>query len=256
MTATQLERDGVRLYYETHGTRTARLPLFLTHGYSSSSAMWAPNLERLSADRLVVTWDLRGHGRTVTPADPAFYSHEQCVDDMAALLDVCEIDRAVVGGLSLGGYLSLSFLGAHPDRVAALGLFDTGPGFKNAEARERWNEFAESRAQAFEAQGLEALPKSPEVRLAGHDPVGLALAARYIMKQHDAAVISSLSDIGVPTLVIVGENDRAFLAGADYMASHIPGAEKQVLASAGHAANIDQPGAFNDAVVAFLDRVG
>ena len=64
MTANYLERGGVAVYYEIHGTSSERTPLLLTHGYAASSAMWQPNIPALAKTRRVITWDMRGHGRT------------------------------------------------------------------------------------------------------------------------------------------------------------------------------------------------
>jgi len=250
-----LERDGVTLYYELHGATSERTPLLLTHGYSASSAMWRPNLPALAGKRQVVTWDIRGHGRSASPSEPARYSEAASVADMAAILDACGIRRAAIGGLSLGGYLSLAFHLAHPTRVAGLLLCDTGPGFRQVDARERWNAFAVARAEDLERQGLAALSTSPEVGAGPHDPAGLALAARGILVQHDSRVLDSLPSIRVPTLIVVGEHDAPFRAATDYMAAKIPGATKCILAGAGHAANIDQPRAFDAATTAFLERL-
>src|SRR5262249_17963487 len=142
--------------------------------------MWKPNLRALTEKRRVVTWDMRGHGRSDSPRDPASYSESASVADIAAILDACGIARAAIGGLSLGGCLSLAFHLTHPARVAALLLCDTGPGFRQGDARERWNAYAVSRAEAREQQGLAALSTSPEVGAGPHDPNGLALAARGI----------------------------------------------------------------------------
>ncbi len=255
MTATYLERDGVAIYYEVHGRPSDRLPLLLTHGYSASSAMWQPNVAALAQTRRVIAWDIRGHGRSASPRDPTCYSQALSVADMAAILDACGVTVAAIGGLSLGGFLSLAFHGAHSGRVKGLLLCDTGPGFKQESGRARWNAIAEEFADAFDRDGLGALPASPEVGLGLHDPTGLALAARYILTQHDSQVIDSLPSVRVPTLVVVGENDEPFLAAADYMARKIPGATKTVIRNAGHASNIDQPEAFNASVTAFLARL-
>lgn len=247
-----VDRGDVRISYSVAGEGQGSLPLFLTHGFSASSAMWEPNLAELSASRQVVTWDIRGHGRTVVPARPRLYSQEASVEDMVAVLDACGIASAAVGGLSLGGYLSLAFYSRFPERVRALLLFDTGPGYRNDEGRQGWNNYALSQAERFENAGLEALGNSPEVQHGDHDPVGLALAARHILTQHGPEVIESLGSVAVPTLVVVGELDKPFLKAADYMARRIPGAKKVVLPGAGHAANIDQPEAFSQAVEGFL----
>src|SRR5260370_7576865 len=115
---TCLERGGVRFYYELHGSNGG-VPLLLTHGFGASSQMWAPNAAALAAGRPVITWDMRGHGRSASPADQAEHTQAACLADMAALLDTCGASRAIVGGLSLGGYLSLAFCLASPLRVAA-----------------------------------------------------------------------------------------------------------------------------------------
>jgi pimeloyl-ACP methyl ester carboxylesterase len=151
--------------------------------------------------------------------------------------------------------MSLAFYLAHPDRVTALGLFDTGPGFRNDKARDGWNAYAESTAVGFETQGLAALGSSPEALLGQHDPEGLALAARGMLVQRDSAVIDALHTISVPTLVLVGEKDEPFRKAAMYMAERIPQATLRVLAGAGHASNIDEPQAFNSAVTEFLSTL-
>jgi pimeloyl-ACP methyl ester carboxylesterase len=252
----RVRRGDVVLHVERWPSRRDATPLMLTHGFSSSSQMWADNVEPLATGRPVVTWDIRGHGRTSAPHVKGQFTPEACVADMESILDELEFDQAVIAGMSLGGYLSLAFHLAHPDRVAALVLIDTGPGYRSDDARERWNRFAESRAGAFESRGEEALPDSPEIGDGPHDVVGLALAARGIMAQRDDAVISSLSSIAVPTLVIVGADDEPFIAGSEYMASHIPGAKLEVIPDAGHAANIDQVDEFNRVVGEFLDGIG
>ncbi len=255
MSEAHLERDGVVLHYEVHGQPSASVPLLLTHGFGSSAAMWDSNVDALAVDRQVITWDVRGHGRTVAATDPHYFTHHACVEDMVAILDACAIPRAAIGGLSLGGYLSLCFHLAHQERVAALLLCDCGPGYRNSAGRDRWNEFAESSAAALERDGASALPTSAEARLGAGDPGALALAARGILVQHDASVIDSLAFINVPTLVLVGEHDTAFRKAADYMVERIPNAELSVIPGAGHAANMDEADAFNESLRGFLAGV-
>ncbi len=248
-----LDRDGVRIYYEQQGAGTAVL---LSHGYGASACMWQGHMDALSDRYHLIAWDMRGHDRSDSPADPALYSHEATIADMAAVLDACGAGRAVIAGLSLGGFMSLAFHLAHPVRTIALMLFDTGPGYKKDEGREGWNRVAETTAVAYEKQGLAAGRVSAEVSVARHRSAqGLAHAARGMLAQKDSRVIESLPAIAVPTLVLVGEDDQQFRPSADYMAAKIPGAGKVILAQAGHASNIDQPAAFNAAVRAFLDRV-
>lgn len=247
-----LTRDGIDLYFEVHGSGPA---LLLTHGYSATAEMWTGQIESLAADHTLITWDIRGHGRSDSPAAPQAYSAELTVADMAALLDHVDASSAIVGGLSLGGYMSLAFHLAHPERVRALLIIDTGPGFKNDEARAGWNTYANTVAEDFAQQGLASLAdRSVEQATASHsDPNGLVLAARYMLTQQNADVIESLPSIGVPSLVLVGSNDEPFLNATEYMAAKIPGATKVVIPDAGHASNIDQPAAFNTAVRNFLE---
>jgi pimeloyl-ACP methyl ester carboxylesterase len=251
-----LDRDGTKIYYEVTGPDDGRVPFLLTHGYSASTEMWTANLPALSKDRQVITWDIRGHARSDSPDDPAQYTEALSVEDMAAILDQVGAERAVIGGLSLGGYLSLAFHLRFPQRVVALVLCDTGPGYRRDEGRAQWNNgTVERSATNFEQRGLAALGNSPEVVASHHrDPMGLARAARGIMAQHDSRVIDSLPTISVPTLIVVGADDTPFLA-ADMMEAKIPGARKVVLEGAGHAANIDQPAAFDQALSEFLSRI-
>jgi len=136
-------------------------------------------------------------------------------------------------------------------------LFDTGPGFKKDEVREAWNKRAHETAERFEREGLAVLKSGSRERssVTHRDAKGLALAARGMLTQRDASVIKLLPSIKVPSLIVVGADDAPFLAASDYMAAKIPGAQKVVIPAAGHAVNIDQPQAFIDAVLRFLDEL-
>jgi pimeloyl-ACP methyl ester carboxylesterase len=250
----KIDRDGVGIYYEVHGDGP---PLLLTHGYSSTSAMWREQVDALAGDHKLVLWDMRGHGQSDYPDDPKAYSEALTVGDMATILDTVGSKRAVIGGLSLGGYMSLAFMRAYPQRVRALLIIDTGPGFKKDDAREAWNARALATADRLEREGLDVLKAATRERAsASHrNASGLALAARGMLTQRDAKVIELLPDITVPSLIVVGADDTPFLAASDYMAAKIPGAQKVVIPAAGHAVNIDQPKAFVDAVVPFLKNL-
>jgi pimeloyl-ACP methyl ester carboxylesterase len=251
---------GVRIaWHSAGGPRTGDpeggVTMLMTHGYAASSHMFAPNVRALADRHRVLTWDLRGHGSSDAPTDPAAYSAAAAVDDMVAVLDAAGVERAVVAGHSLGGFLSLRFHAQHPDRVRGLVLIDTGPGYRQHEGRTAWNKMAvgfatnlEERGFAGHAGGAEF---DPSVHV--HGPTGLAMAARGILTQHDAMVIESLPDIAVPTLVIVGADDAPFIAGSHYMANKIPGAALVVIDGAGHAPNVSHAATFDRAVGDFLD---
>ncbi len=246
-----IDRDGVQVYYEVAGQGPA---ILLTHGFASASQFWRGQVDALSPDYRVITWDMRGHGRTDSPADPADYSEEATVEDMAAILDACGVEQAVLGGHSLGGYMSMAFRLTYPQRVRALMVFDTGPGFRSDAPREQWNERARRTGDRLEERGIEHLREGGESQRAWHvnGALGLAHAARGMMTQRDGRVINALPEIDVPTLVLVGANDEPYLAGTDYMGNKVPGVRKVVVPDAGHSANIEQPDFFNATVREFL----
>ena len=229
----------------------------LTHGYSSTAEMWQGQIAALSKHHKLVLWDMRGHGRSDYPDDAAAYSEAADVADMAALLDEVGAETAIVGGLSLGGYMSLAFYRAHPERVRALLIIDTGPGFKKDEARDAWNRRALETGDRFEREGLAGLQLASRERssVTHRDASGLARAARGMLTQRDARVIESLA------------RDKSAGAGRGRRRRHavprrfrLHGGKnsrraKVVIPAAGHAVNIDQPQAFIDAVLPFLDSL-
>jgi pimeloyl-ACP methyl ester carboxylesterase len=233
---TQVRLNGIAIDYGVTGTGPAVL---LSHGYGETARMWRGQLETLGARYRLITWDMRGHGGTDAGSDPARYSLEATVDDMHALLGHVGEERAVIGGLSLGGYMSLAFYGVHPEMVRALVICDSGPGYRNTQARAAWNQRAVERAAGQEQRGEH----------------GLAHAARGMLAQTDARVIDLLPSVRVPTLIVLGDKDEAFIAPCEYMAKKIPGARLEIIRGAGHMSNVDQPEAFNRVILDFLDSL-
>jgi pimeloyl-ACP methyl ester carboxylesterase len=248
--------NGIEIDYEDGGHGPAVL---LGHGYSATGRMWDGQRRALGDRYRIISWDMRGHGQTESPADPAQYSAALTVGDVRELLRHCGVERAVVGGLSLGGYVALAFYLAHPEMVRALVICDSGPGYRNAVARAAWNTRAQVRAAELEAKGLDALAgRSREMREAmGHhrSAQGLAHAARGMLAQEGSQVIDGLAAVRVPTLIVVGDQDQPFLAPSEYMAKKIPGARLAVIPGAGHSSNLDQPEIFNRVLRNFLDQL-
>lgn len=246
------ELNGIEIGYDIVGNGP---PVLFTHGYQASRRMWAAQADALKDRYTAITWDLRGHGESGAPDDPSRYSHELMLGDMNALLDAAGAERAVLVGHSLGGYASLLFRLQHPERVRALVLFGSGPGYRDAEARQGWNDMAERFAQSVSKRGLEILQKaSAEVSGATHrSPAALAHAARGMLAQKDSSVMDTITEIDVPTLVLIGSEDKPFIGSSQYMAKKIPGAELVMIEGAGHAASIEKPEAFNEALLGFLD---
>jgi pimeloyl-ACP methyl ester carboxylesterase len=255
----RLDVRGTHIAFRARGPASGgpSAAVLMTHGWAASSHMFGPNADVLATRHRVITWDLRGHGQSDAPSDAGAYSADLAVGDMLALLDHLEVDRAVLAGHSLGGFLSLQFQLAHPERVAGLVLIDTGPGYRNADARAGWNAMADGFADALDERGFAGHSGGPEFDPSVHrnGARGLALAARGTLTQHDASVIESLPSIAVPTLVIVGAKDRPFLNGSQYMAAKVEGAQLVIIDGAGHAPNVSHPEQFDDTVSSFLDRV-
>jgi pimeloyl-ACP methyl ester carboxylesterase len=243
---------GIEIDYAVSGSGP---PVLLSHGYSATRHMW-DGQHRAFSDYRIISWSMRGHGQTESPDDPAQYSADLTVADMHALLGHLGVERAVIGGLSLGGYVSLAFYLSHPEMVRALVICDSGPGYRNAEARAAWNQRAIERAAELERGGLDALSgRSREMHEAmgeHRSAQGLAHAARGMLAQEGSRVIDGLGSVRVPTLIIVGDQDQPFLAPCEYMAKKIPGARLEVIAGAGHASNLDQPDVFNQVLRDFL----
>jgi pimeloyl-ACP methyl ester carboxylesterase len=176
---------------------------------------------------------------------------------MRGLLETLGESQAVLVGHSLGGFASLRFYLDHPDMVRALVLFGSGPGYRDPEARGKWNEMAERFANSVETKGLGILQKAGlEVSSAKHSSAtGLAHAGRKMLAQFDSRVMDAITHINVPTLVIVGSEDKPFLGSSEYMAKKISGARLVKIDGAGHAANMEKPDEFNAALLDFLEAL-
>jgi pimeloyl-ACP methyl ester carboxylesterase len=261
-------RDGVGLHVESHGDGT---PILFSCGYSTTRENFRPQVEPLvAAGYRVLLWDYRGHGDSDAPEDPDSYSLDRVLDDMGLVMDWGAKDEPVVlAGFSFGGAASLHFTLRHPERVRALVLIDTGPGFKNPKAQEGWLAQVEKIATNLETRGIAsfvesraaatAIGRRPELPAAQH-------AARAIAKMSARGVanfgrrvsgpipgcIDELASINTPALVVVGEEDEAYLRAADVMAARLPNAQKVVIPGAGHVVSIEEPEALNTAILHFL----
>ncbi len=250
-----IDRNGVNIYYDIQGPEDA-LPILLSHGHAAATQMWAGQVEAIKQKFRIITWDLRGHGRSDCPEDPTLYTVEHTVDDIAAILDDCHIDKAVIGGHSLGGVMSFQFQLKYPQRVLAMSILNSGPGFRRDTARDKWNQGCERTASSLERKGLSALSKSEEVHAEWHSDVwGLIHSARGIMTHEDSRMIDNLGNIDVPVLVLVGALDEEFLGAGNYMERKIPNVQKVIIEDAGHAANLDQPTVFNKLLIDFLEQL-
>jgi pimeloyl-ACP methyl ester carboxylesterase len=246
-----LAREQTSHCVETHGQGPA---ILLTHGFGATRRMWDEQVEEFTGRYRMILWDLPGHGHRVAPPEGA------TLDDLAAemlvMLDAADADRAVLCGLGLGGAVSLRFWRAFPDRVRGLVLIGTMPGLRSGITRGIWNARAGDIATAVEQNGLDALEGGAEVDPRLHNSAGeLALAARRLLPFVDDGAMSFLPRIDVPTLILVGGDDRPHLTAAEFMANVIPAARKVVIPRANHAANLHKPRAVNAVLRDFLNRL-
>ena len=172
--ATVLAGDGVALHAEAHGRG---IPVAFSCALCTTHANWRPQVDSLvAAGARVVLWDYRGHGRSSAPTDAGAYSLDLVVDDLGRVLDWAAPGRAaVLAGLSFGGLASLHFTLRHPERVRALLLVDTGPGFKNPKAQAGWTQATEKAAAFVESRGMAKFVEKAGATTAGLRPEDLSL---------------------------------------------------------------------------------
>jgi 3-oxoadipate enol-lactonase len=240
-------------------------PLLLLHAFPLDRSMWEAQAEALASDHRVIAFDARGFGESPLGAGPL--TMEGCADDAAALLDRLGIERAVVGGCSMGGYAALAFARRHPRRLRALYLQDTRAGADSEDARRGRAALAERVLREGPAVVVEALlPKLLGETTKREQPALVSRLQERILTLEPQAIVNALhglaaredsqaalKDVKVPTLVLVGAEDVLTPPSeSEAMAAAIPGAQLQRVPRAGHLANLEQPAAVTEALSAFL----
>ncbi|NJP06133.1 MAG: alpha/beta fold hydrolase [Chloroflexaceae bacterium] len=255
----QADINGITLSYEDRGQGLAVL---LIHAFPMSGALWQQQISALETDYRVIVPDLRGFGSSTIAKGP--YPMDTFADDLVTLLDRLAIKQAVIGGLSMGGYIALALLERYPERVQGLILADTRATADTAEARGH----RETTAKMVETEGSAAiadrmLPNllSPQTTaekqafvrslIEANLPQGIAGALRGMALRRDSTEL--LASITVPTLILVGADDMLSPpAEMETMHQAIAGSQFVIIPTAGHVANIDNPDAFNEALRQFL----
>ncbi|MGH9811813.1 MAG: alpha/beta fold hydrolase [Candidatus Acidiferrales bacterium] len=243
-------------------------PVVLLHAFPLSRKMWAPQVEALAPRYRVIAPDFRGHGESGVADEDS--TMERLAEDVRGLLDHLKLERVVLGGLSMGGYVALAFYRRWPELVAALVLADTRASADTEEGRKGRYEtaaLAEREGNAAIADmmvpkllGPATLERKPEVVAAVRamileaSPAGIAAALRGMAAR--PASFDLLPTIKCPTLIIVGELDGLTPpADSEAMAKAIPGSTLVRIAEAGHLSNLEQPEEFNSALSGFLNSL-
>ena len=246
-------------------------PLILIHAFPLSSEMWRPQLESVPHGCRMIAPDLRGFGRTrALPSSGAAPGAPVTMDDYAAdigdLMDCLKLDDAVIGGLSMGGYVTFALYRQLPGRFTGMVLADTRSQADTADGRSGRTamraRLAESGPSAIADQMLptllsEAGRERPDLvahvrtMIETNDPMAIDAALAAMMNRPDST--PTLEQIACKTLVVVGEEDAITpVADARAMQQAIRRSRLTTIAGAGHLANLEQPGVFSQGLADFL----
>lgn len=260
---TTVRLGDIDIAYDDHGSGE---PLVLVHGHPFDRSMWQPQVDLFSCEGWrVVAPDLRGYGETTVVAGTT--TLDVFAHDLVALLDWLGIDRAVIGGLSMGGQIVMEFSRLFPQRMRGLMLADT---FAEAETaagktarreaadrllREGMSPYAEEVLPKMVAPAnIEAMPAVAEHVLRmmrGTDPAGAAAALRGRAERPD--YLELLSTLEVPALVVVGTEDSFTpVRDAETMHARLHDSTLVVIEGAGHMPNLERAAEFNAALRRFL----
>ncbi|HEY9286104.1 MAG TPA: alpha/beta fold hydrolase [Pyrinomonadaceae bacterium] len=254
---------GLEMAYDEAGSG---VPVVLLHGFPFNRTLWREQLETLAATHRVVAPDLRGFGETSLSREDAA-TMEEMARDVAALMDELRIERAILGGLSMGGYVALAFFRLFSRRVRALVLADTRPQADSEEGRRDREEMARRAldggmgaiaeammpkllAPATHMKNPQAVARVREMILSTK-PEAAAAALRGMAARQDQT--NSLQNILQPTLIVVGSEDQLTPpADSETMRREIRGSRLEVIDGAGHVSNVERPREFNAALTKFL----
>jgi 3-oxoadipate enol-lactonase len=262
---TSIRINDINLAYTDVG---AGPPIVLIHGYPFNRSLWNEQTEALNSKYRVVAPDLRGFGESDSSEGTATMA--RMAEDVAALMDALAIEQAVIGGLSMGGYVALAFARIFPARVKALVLADTRAQADTEEGKQTRHQQAEkalSEGMAGIADAMlpklltpETVSKRPELVKRVRDmmlktkPDGAAAALLGMAERDDQTEF--ISSIRVPALILVGREDAITpVADSEKMQSRIEGSRLVVIENAGHVSNLEQTEQFNDALLGFLSTV-
>ncbi len=246
-------------------------PVVLLHGFACGKRMWLHQIRALKKRFRVVSYDQRGHGLTDAPSAAPRYSASLLARDLVGVLDALKIERAALVGFSLGGGPALALAASRPERVSHLVLADVGAGADDpvkleAMAR-RWGDLIRHgdveellcemlRSELFKVYARRNLRRRNHMAaLIGATPIdGLRFTLSEVLAKRRSLfrLTGTLKSIRVPTLVTVGELDYACSKAARLLAQTIPNATLKIIDNSGHMAPLEQPAAFNAALLEFL----
>lgn len=184
--------------------------VLFVHGLDSDATVWGPVIDLLN-DHTCVAIDLPGHGKSPVSDDPAAYEREALLRDLDEIIADLAAPIVLVGH-SLGGYLGMAHALTRPGAVAAMVLVSTGPGFRDPDARNAWNDRVSENAASYDI---------PEIA---------AAVAFHV----DSLVIDRMTELTLPLALVIGDGDKAYLGANDYMEKKLPHAQRSTVADARH----------------------
>lgn len=187
-------------------------PIVFIHGLGMSAATWSTCMALLRDRHRVLAIDLLGHGGSPVPMEPAEYTRDRALTDIDEVLATLD-EPAVLVGHSLGGYLALAHAATRPGAARAVVVLNTGPGFRDPEKREGWNERSRRNAHRF----------------------GVPAQVTELNLQHDSVVMDRLAEMHTPTLVLAGSADRPeYTSSGEYLQRKMPAARLAVIEGGEH----------------------
>jgi len=258
-----VDTNGQRIWFRDSGGNG--LPLVLAHGWLMDADMFAPQEAVLGSRHRVITWDGRGHGRTVSTADP--FTYWDSADDLRGVLDHLGIEHAVVGGMSQGGFVALRFALRYPERTAGLVLIDTRSGPEDADKVAEYDVMHEVWVTDGPSDQLAEMVAA--IVIGGNSPQSAEWITKWKERPHESLtqiyrtlmdrddITSRLAEIQAPALVIHGDADAAIdLRHAEALCWALSGCSKVVvIPGAGHSSNLTHPDPANRAIDEFLARL-
>lgn len=250
--------NGQSIYFEDSGGDGPAV--ILAHGFLMDHEMFAAQVEALTPQYRVITWDERGWGATEYDGEP--FSYWDSAADCIGLLDHLGIDRAVVGGMSQGGFLSLRAALTAPERVRALILLSTQAGTEDPVLAQGYDQMRDTWVTAGPVPELTDVVANIIIADPAHNPAWIAkweqrpkewFAQPYTTLMTRDDVTDRLGEITCPALVVHGTEDTAIpMERAEALAAGLPGAGPVVAVGGAHAANLTNPEPVNAAIVEFL----
>lgn len=268
-----VETTGARLYFQESGHG---YPIIFIHEFASDMRGWETQLRHFSRDYRCIAYNARGYPPSDIPADYASYGWELAVDDITAVMRGLEIERAHLVGLSMGGYAALQFGLRYPEQASAIVAASVGSG-SHPSQRDAWLRETSVLARIFIEHGMvgvaERMARSPAriqlkykdqahwrefvVRLRQHSRLGMSntMARCQALRPSLHALRDQLSDMAVPVLLAVGDEDVRCLETNLMLKSVLPNAGLWICPNTGHVINLEEPAAFNAQVEGFLGAV-